>query len=66
MSGGQQQRVACARAMITRPELIFAGEPTGNLDSSASAGLLSFLKNSTAQTGPRLEEAERLCDRADR
>jgi putative ABC transport system ATP-binding protein len=51
MSGGQQQRVACARAMITRPELIFADEPTGSLDSNASAGLLSFLKNSTVRTG---------------
>src|SRR3984893_1794186 len=51
MSGGQQQRVACARAMITRPELIFADEPSGNLDSNASAELLSFLKNSTVQTG---------------
>jgi putative ABC transport system ATP-binding protein len=51
MSGGQQQRVACARALITRPELIFADEPTGNLDSNASAELLSFLKNSTVRTG---------------
>jgi putative ABC transport system ATP-binding protein len=51
MSGGQQQRVACARALITRPELIFADEPTGNLDSNASAELLSFLKDSTVRTG---------------
>jgi putative ABC transport system ATP-binding protein len=51
MSGGQQQRVACARALITRPELIFADEPTGNLDSNASAELLDFLKNSTVRTG---------------
>ena len=51
MSGGQQQRVACARALITRPELIFADEPTGNLDSNASAELLSFLKDSTVRKG---------------
>ena len=51
MSGGQQQRVACARALITRPELVFADEPTGNLDSNASAGLLAFLKSSVHEHG---------------
>lgn len=44
LSGGQQQRVACARALIGRPELIFADEPTGNLDSNASAELLEFMR----------------------
>ena len=44
LSGGQQQRVACVRALIGRPELIFADEPTGNLDSNASAEMLEFLR----------------------
>ena len=46
MSGGQQQRTACARAMIRRPELIFADEPTGNLDSNSSSEMLEFLRRS--------------------
>jgi putative ABC transport system ATP-binding protein len=51
MSGGQQQRCACARAMISRPELIFADEPTGNLDSNASAEMLTFLRHSVSELG---------------
>jgi putative ABC transport system ATP-binding protein len=51
MSGGQQQRCACARALINRPDLVFADEPTGNLDSTASGEMLSFLRRSVTEFG---------------
>ncbi|WP_053985985.1 ABC transporter ATP-binding protein [Niameybacter massiliensis] len=69
LSGGQQQRVAIGRALITRPSLILADEPTGNLDSKSSSEVIALLKEASknyAQTIVMITHSRRIAQTADR
>ena len=69
LSGGQQQRVAIARALITKPAIILADEPTGNLDSKSSAEVLGLIKRTSAefhQTVVMITHNEEIAQMADR